>query len=419
MNFAENADDLDSDVEIIEQSTVQYILCDDSHSDTEMTFDELQQSLQVFKSNKSNLMNSKTSSSTSKHDRKKETIFRYSPTKLIKSSPVVVLQRDSTIAQYNKSPKKSRTKNNILQSHRKIKKEVEDPSYDFPFADYSLNSTDDQVNAFGTEAVKAKRSRKQQLTVVNRTDSEIIIQPAAMFAETEDEPIIAKKRGRRKKRESPDPDYNPRKAQKKNKKHSRSVELIEIDVDENDSLNRTKGKGSSDKENDDVISLGEDSDDGDDDDDDYLDADTSMMMKKKKPLKLSKPMMKCCHCERNFRKRKLLERHLQVCLNVPGNAEKIAEQKQSLAKRFKCKYCDDEYFDIAVALARHVRVVHSTRKKSNPVKSRDDMSSTTEVEDSLKDDEEDEDEESEPEFEPRRRGRPPSKKTKIKAKLIG
>lgn len=386
-------------------------MCDESHSDSELTFDELQKSIQGFTSNKSNQHNqlkSKTSY-TPKYNRKKETFLQYTPTKLLKSSPVVVLQRDSTVSLLNKSPKKSRTKNNILQCHRKIKKEVEDPSYDFPFADYSFNTTDDQV---GSETVKVvKRCRKQQLTVVNRTDSEIIIQPAAMFSETEDEPVVVKKRGRRKKRVSPDPDYNPnRPAQKKNKKYNRSVELIEIDVDENDSLNRTKGKGSSDKENDDVYVVPEVSDASAEDE------DVPVITQKKKPIKLAKPMMKCNHCERNFRKRKVLERHLPVCPKVPGNAQKIEESKKLLGiqKRFKCKNCE-ESFDVALTLARHVRAVHSPRKKAKQIISRDDRSSTTEMDSAREDDDdEEEDEESEPDFEPKRRGRPPSKKVDTK-----
>ncbi|XP_008213986.3 microtubule-associated protein futsch isoform X1 [Nasonia vitripennis] len=410
-------EDLDSDTEIIEESTVQYILCDGDPSDSEMTFDELQASLQSFKANKPNVNQTKTST-PQKTEKKKETIIRYST--FLKSSskvaPILSQKREpvtTVYRTYSKSPKKARMTNNLLHPIKKIKQEVEDSSYGdtSAFDDGHLSSDDLSRNTSKQNAsmsdtpgmAKVKRSRKQQLTMVNRTDSEIIIQ--STYSEGEEEPVVMKKRGRRRKKLSPDPDYNPRKVLKKAKKANRSVEVIEIDVDESErasgqdsTLEGNKGKGSSDKENE-TISVND------------SEAEAEEEEEPSAPKKVKQPMMQCSHCNRNFRKRKALEKHVQVCPKSPAYIQKLEERKKLAAqsgKRFKCKSCE-ETFDIAVSLARHVRVVHSLRKK----KTKTERSESSESEEQEEDvpDESMEESSPKPESARKRRGRPPAKKS--------
>ncbi|OXU24296.1 hypothetical protein TSAR_011682 [Trichomalopsis sarcophagae] len=410
-------EDLDSDTEIIEESTVQYILCDGDPSDSEMTFDELQASLQSFKANKPSVNQTKTST-PQKTEKKKETIIRYST--FLKSSskvaPILSQKREpvtTVYRTYSKSPKKARMTNNLLHPMKKIKQEVEDSSYGdtSAFDDGHLSSDDLSRNTSKQNAsmsdtpgmVKVKRSRKQQLTMVNRTDSEIIIQSA--YSEGEEEPVVMKKRGRRRKKLSPDPDYNPRKVLKKAKKANRSVEVIEIDVDESErasgqdsTLEGNKGKCSSDKENE-TISVND------------SEAEAEVEEEPSAPKKVKQPMMQCSHCNRNFRKRKALEKHVQVCPKSPAYIQKLEERKKLAAqsgKRFKCKSCE-ETFDIAVSLARHVRVVHSLRKK----KTKTERSESSESEEEEEDVPGESMEESSPKPESarKRRGRPPAKKS--------
>lgn len=380
-----------------------------------MTFDELQASIQSFKSGKSAATTTTTPKTTTTTTTttielpkpKKDIITKFSPSVRSTPKPATILtpkkQPVTQVYRTYKSPKKARMTNNLLQAQRKIKQEVVDPSYgDFDDSHMSDDMSRSRQNSTldSTSSVKAKRSRKQQLTVVNRGDSEIIIQPASAYSEEEDEPVVQRRRGRRKKKPTPDPDYNPRQQErKKGRRSSRMVEVIDIDVDESErnasqvmEITLDGKKGSSDKEND-VISL----DDTDEEDD-------VVVPRKKKVMR--KPMMQCSHCMRNFRKRRALERHLQACPKSPAYLEKLEEKKKlGIDKKFKCKSCD-EYFDIAVSLARHVRVVHSPRKRGRPPKGwvRTDKSETDETYESMG--------ESSPEREvgpTKRRGRPPRK----------
>lgn len=406
----------DSDVEVIEQSTVQYILCDDPPSDDdELTFAELQASLQSFKTGIPNPPKQLAPSLPLKTDKP----AKFSPK--LKSTPKVLLaqcqikQSPHTVPRATyKGPKKARMTNNLLQAHRKIKKEIEDPSY----GDYSCLNSSDELSRAQTSVLESsptaarvvKRSRKQQLTVVNRTDSEIIIQPASAYSEEDEVEVISyRKRGRRKKQESKDPDYNPRKPtpgrKPPRKSNARRVEVIELDADEAEKAK----KGSSDKEND-VISLADSADD-------KQQSTTTASAKKKrqqqqqqkKKKKVAKPMMQCSHCSRNFRKRQALEKHLQSCAKAPAS---IKKPKPVVAggKMYACKTCE-ETFDMALGLARHVRLVHMPRKAAGrPVTRSMRVEVEAEEEDeeeetTTEESEEESEEESTPEPEPRRRSR--------------
>ncbi|XP_058796427.1 titin-like isoform X2 [Phymastichus coffea] len=413
--------DLDSDAEILEQSTVQYILCDENLSDSELTFDELQASIQSFKTGKpppssplptttTTTMTTTTSKVELQKTKKETPITKFASSIRSTPKPATILtpkkQLTTQVYRTYKNPKKARMTNNLLQAHRKIKQEVIDPAYsdfdDGHMSDDNMSQSIPNSTLDSSSGVKAKRSRKQQLTVVNRGDSEIIIQPASVYSEEEEEPVVQRRRGRRKKKVTADPDYNPRQPAKKGRRSTRLVEVIDIDIDESERSNVMEitldgKKGSSDKEND-VISVG----DTDEEDDNAP-----------RKKKIRKPMMQCSHCMRNFRKRRALERHVQICPKSPAYLEKLEERKKlGVDKKFKCKSCD-EYFDIAVALARHVRVVHSPRKRGRPAKnwsSRGDKSETDETDESM--------DESSPEREigPKRRGRPLRKRSASKEK---
>jgi len=141
------------------------------------------------------------------------------------------------------------------------------------------------------------------------------------------------------------------------------VEVIDLDDEEEQQAKRniveitlddSTDKYSSDKENE-VIMVGDsDSDNGDDEREEEEEDRLS---------KLSR-MMRCEHCSRNFRQRRALETHLRVCQKSPENALRLNERKGKVQmdKQYPCKICQEK-FDVVVALARHVRVAHSLRKK--------------------------------------------------------
>ena len=242
---------------------------------------------------------------------------------------------------------------------------------------------------------KVRRSRKQQLTSVNREDSEIIIQPASMLQDEEDEEPTPRKRGRRKKKTAAQEKSS--KPIRKSKRRRTRVEIIDIDVDEDDSdkpskgrneileitLDENKEKGSSDKENE-VIMVG-DSDE-----------------EEEESLKVAS--LKCKHCSKIFKQHRILDSHVKVCAKLRNKSrrlsrrrtradsdseeetseERISKRKSSresskekkskekkkskIKKQYPCKTCDEK-FDMVVSLARHVRAEHSARKRGRPSKS--------------------------------------------------
>ncbi|XP_014235270.1 titin homolog isoform X1 [Trichogramma pretiosum] len=369
-------DNEDSELELMEQSTMQYVLCDGDTSEGELTFDELQASLQSIKKEKLKTIPKKIKKIrpswwVNKSIKRQENITKISP--VVKCSPKlppIITQRKVSVTApmvyrtYRSSPKKLRTPNNLLQAHRKIKKEDEDPSY----IEGNLNSSEDIQKNDDTPVLVTPvrpRSRKQQLTVVNRADSEIIIQPASAYSEDDEEITQPRKRGRRKKQTTNDPDYNPRaSASKAKKRTNQSVELIEIDAEEADENSK---KSSSDKENDD------------------LESDSEVEPKQKQKPK--QVFMQCSDCNRNFRKKKVLERHMQICTKNPTNIQKMEEKKaleDSKEKKFTCKACGEK-FSVAVSLARHVRATHSPKKRGRPRRTDHREDDTTDMEESSDD----------------------------------
>ncbi|XP_011303610.1 glutamic acid-rich protein-like [Fopius arisanus] len=246
------------------------------------------------------------------------------------------------------------------------------------------------------EVLRIKRPRKQQLTAVNRADSEIIIQPAIM-AEVDDDNVYGngwrvqpKKRGRRKKNETMKKTkyMKTRRKNKPRKKKKNRIEVIDIDVEDVNreiiTLEDGKEKGSSDKEND-VIMVGDSDDDDEDKDDDVEpddsdDSDYDDGAERRRSRRLE--VFKCQGCRREFRGKRALETHARVC-SKGKPSERMSERTRTETRRsgpmraarlkstsdgsrekkeYKCKSCH-ERFEVVVALARHVRLMHTLKKK--------------------------------------------------------
>ncbi|XP_043289629.1 uncharacterized protein [Venturia canescens] len=268
----------------------------------------------------------------------------------------------------------------------------------------SIANEPDHTPVVLTGSPKAKRPRKQQLTSVNRGDSEIIIQPATFPNEDDEDEEDAggfrRKRMYRRKRKQVRTSvrYKMKTSATKRRGGSRprgdraqpkkQYEIIEIDVDEEDRLSGSGGsknkniveitldesreKGSSDKENQ-VIMVGDSDDDEDDDDEDITRADSS---KSRSPAVAS---LKCEYCSRTFRQKRAVKTHSRLCPKSPKNIKRLEERTlrsndSSVPKKeFSCKICQEK-FDVVVVLARHVKSMHSMRKKPN---SSQDTSNTT------------------------------------------
>lgn len=152
------------------------------------------------------------------------------------------------------------------------------------------------------------------------------------------------------------------------------MEVIDLDADEEEqqkgnvveiTLDDSKddGKYSSDKENEIIMVRDSDSDnDGDDDEEGEEEGEN-----RSGDLTKLSGVMQCKHCSRSFRQRRALDTHLRVCQKSPENAlrlrkRKAKDKREQIRKQYACKICQEK-FDVVVALARHVRVEHSQRKK--------------------------------------------------------
>lgn len=346
----------ESDNEIIEQSTVQYILFGNDQSDSELTFDEIHETLQNLKSaelkSSKKQVNKKAVRTQNNHENTKETDYESSRHKNFSLSKHI----SSTLTE---------RKLNLMDNKQEFLETFTNSA-----ANTMSNSTNLDISNGSTECMspessqiqcKAKRSRKQQLVSVNREDSEIIIQPASLLSEEDNN---VRKRGKRKKRvvgySGHRQKNNEAKRMKKIKR--KEVEVIEIDIDEEENMlqskrdvveitiDDSKDKYSSDKENE-IIMVG--------------DSDDELQQTNSKAI-----LLQCQHCSRNFRQQRALETHLRVCSKSPSNAIRFSEQKlhangtheDTIKKQYACKICQQK-FDVVVALARHVRSEHSQRKK--------------------------------------------------------
>ncbi|XP_014610589.1 PREDICTED: myoneurin isoform X1 [Polistes canadensis] len=316
-----SVDEDNNEQEILVQSTVQYIFFEDNESESELTFDEVQSTLKNMK-----------------HQRR-------------------------TFS------KKSCTKTKVDDESVKL-----DVSSSKMIISNGTESDDDRLNANkNTEECsqskpihteyKAKRPRKQQLTSVNREDSEIIIQPASLLTENDKS---TKSRGKRRRFTSPS-EYHGKRNNSKNlmRMKQRVIEIINIDLDEDENMSpvekniveitidENKDKYSSDKEND-IIMVGDSEDEV-----------------KENVSKHTGTLMQCEFCSRRFRQKRALDTHSRVCSKSSSDVVKLDSQnlnhvnnvdKKKNTKLYACKICQEK-FEVVVALARHVRLEHSQRKR--------------------------------------------------------
>ncbi|KAF3429382.1 hypothetical protein E2986_03184 [Frieseomelitta varia] len=354
-NSEDYEDDDKSDDEFIEQSTVQYILFEGDQSDSELTFDEIHKTLQNLKSNAAKKqMNKKTiNKDQNNFGNIKETEYGTS------------MYQNSNVNNRMSNTLTER-KLNLLDSQQDLLETLANSSADLISSSTNLDMSNGSIEYTSPESsqiqYKTKRSRKQQLISVNREDSEIIIQPASLVTEEENN---VRKRVRRNRRVVTHSGYHQRNNDSKRMKKvkRKEVEIIEIDIDEEESIlqserevveitiDDTKDKYSSDKENE-IIMVG--------------DSDDESQQPNPKTI-----LLQCQHCLRNFRQQRALETHLRVCSKSPSNAIRFNEQQlkhvngtteDTVKKQYACKICQQK-FDVVVALARHVRSEHSQRKK--------------------------------------------------------
>ena len=355
----DNSEDDESDSEIIEQSTVQYILFEGDQSDSELTFDEIQATLQNLKA---------AESKSPKKQVNKKVVKEQSNFGNIKGTEDVdsAQQKSDYTLSNHVSKTLTERKLNRRDSREELLATLGDSTMDGISNSTNLDLSNGSIECTSPESTqrqcKTKRSRKQQLISVNREDSEIIIQPASLLSEEDNN---VRKRGKRKRRVAAHSGYRQRSNVSKRMKRMKRkvVEVIEIDIDEDESalqskrdvveitIDDSKDKYSSDKENE-IIMVG--------------DSDDETQQSNSKAS-----LLQCKHCSKNFRQQRSLETHLRVCSKSPSNTIRFNEQKVKHSKRtsedvvkkqYACKICQTK-FDVVVALARHVRSEHSQRKK--------------------------------------------------------
>lgn len=166
----------------MERSTVQYILLEGDHqSDSELTFDEIQATLQNLKTSREKA--SKKGDKKFSKLRNDESIS-FSRDVMHDSSSIEPSNEDMDELDLYMSS------NNCGSVTEDDRQRLIDTLTDSPPSTTMTTSTPQPQ-------LKIKRSRKQQLISVNRDDAEIIIQPASMLSEEEQ---TNKKRGRRRRR---------------------------------------------------------------------------------------------------------------------------------------------------------------------------------------------------------------------------
>ncbi|XP_017755731.1 PREDICTED: uncharacterized protein LOC108547644 [Eufriesea mexicana] len=353
-NSRECQEDNKSDGELIEQSTVQYILFEGDQSDSELTFDEIHETLQNLKLN------------AAKKQINKKIIRDQNSFGHIKGTEYETSIYQTSNISNRMSNTLTKRKLNLLDSQQELLETLTDSSADLISSSTNLDVSNGSIEYTSPESsqiqYKTKRSRKQQLISVNREDSEIIIQPASLLTEEDNN---VRKRVRRNRRVIGHSGYRQRNNDSKRMKRMKrkEVEIIEIDIDEEESIlhskrdvveitiDDSKDKYSSDKENE-IIMVG--------------DSDDESQQSNSKAI-----LLQCQHCSRNFRQQRALETHLRVCSKSPSNIIRFNEQNlkhangttdDTVKKQYACKICQQK-FDVVVALARHVRSEHSQRKK--------------------------------------------------------
>jgi len=152
------------------------------------------------------------------------------------------------------------------------------------------------------------------------------------------------------------------------------VEVIDLDVDEEEQqttrnvveiiLDDNKDKYSSDKENEIIMVRDSDSDTSDEEEEDGKNEWQSG-----DHLTKLNGVIRCEYCSKNFRYRRTFNMHLLMCQKSSTKALNLDKRKpkdkanKNVKKQFSCKSCSEK-FDAVLALARHVRLEHLSRKKN-------------------------------------------------------
>lgn len=163
---------------------MQYILFEDNQSDSELTFDEIQATLQNLRTNRKD--SSKDTSAINEQSCKSQDEQSCIEREILNASPLTRTTESS-------SSSSSSVPSSPLNTTYRITKSKNAQTSSDNEADDRQRLIDDLTDSPPPQP-RLKRSRKQQLTSMNRDGSEIIIQPASMLSEEE---LTGKKRGRR------------------------------------------------------------------------------------------------------------------------------------------------------------------------------------------------------------------------------
>lgn len=165
---------------MVEHSTVQYILLEADHqSDSELTFDEVQATLQNIKiSRKKSLLETSSKKMGNAQDDQSS------------------IQKDCASLMRDKSPLNEDVEGELesyVSSQSTINRTSISENDQQRLIDTLTDLSSSTMATVPQSSLKVKRSRKQQLISVDRDDGEIIIQPASML----NEELTGKKRNSR------------------------------------------------------------------------------------------------------------------------------------------------------------------------------------------------------------------------------
>jgi len=152
------------------------------------------------------------------------------------------------------------------------------------------------------------------------------------------------------------------------------VEVIDLDVDEEEQQTTRnvveitlddKDEYSSDKENEIIMVRDSDSDISEEEEEE----DGKNVWQSGDHLTKLNGVIRCEYCSKNFRYRRTLNMHLLICQKSSTKALNLGKRKpkskanKKVKKQFSCKICPEK-FDAVLALARHVRLEHLSKKKN-------------------------------------------------------
>ncbi|XP_044004068.1 probable WRKY transcription factor protein 1 [Aphidius gifuensis] len=379
--------------EIVQKSTVQHILQDNQEEDEELTLDDIAHLFTKEKIQNKNginkiIGNNKSNTAvTSTKTPEKPHITRRIPQILSNTASKYSSNNNSNNNNHSSTPIKRKNSPEIRNNF--LGKGVSPPPPPDDINMSGLNSPKSSTDEL-TNFSRMKRSRKQQLTFVDRADSEIIIQPLAEQEEEEKEEEkkrTGNKRGRKKrdlpKKKKPAILKGTKKRRYFSKKYAtRRIEIIDVDTDVIDdessgkkkknkideiTIYDGKEKGSSDKEND-IIEVGDTDEDNreaqeqvEEDEINEEDEDNAEEIEKNKKNKFE-----CHDCHRIFYTKSALKNNNNKTRVNSLRSSRLNKNNNDVSndneKKYTCKTCGDK-FDVVVALARHVRCTHSLQKK--------------------------------------------------------